>query len=48
MNGVKIDAGESYPSNEQFGKWGFSFTTLPQALKKYEEIMISFKEDINE
>jgi len=36
--GVYIDGGESFPSNESFGKWAWTYPTYEQALIKYYEI----------
>ena len=38
IGGVDIEGGESFPSDEAFGKWAWTYPRIDQALAKFEEL----------
>jgi hypothetical protein len=42
-NGVPVPEQEHFPSNEEFGKIAWSFTTQRTAMKKFEELEANSK-----
>jgi len=43
MKTRKIPAHEKYPADFQFGQKGWAYSTLEQAMKKYNELLQSEK-----
>jgi hypothetical protein len=36
--GVQIEGGESFPGNEAFGKWAWSYKTEADAINKFQDL----------